>query len=58
MAIHGALQPGFNREGLLIAGLLLCLVGDIALLGTGNRAFVTGLCAFLLGHLAFVAGFY
>ena len=58
VAIHGALQPGFNREGLLIAGLLLCLVGDIALLGTGNRAFVTGLCAFLLGHLAFVAGFY
>lgn len=58
VAVHGALAPGLNREGLLIAGLLLCLVGDIALLGGGNRAFVTGLCAFLIGHVAFVGGFY
>ena len=58
VALRGAADPGCNGEGLLILGLFLCLVGDIALLGSGSRAFIAGLCAFLLGHLAFVGGFY
>jgi uncharacterized membrane protein YhhN len=41
-------QPWF------LAGLVLGLVGDIALLGDGKRAFLAGLGAFLLGHLAYV----
>ena len=39
-----------------VAGLVLCLVGDIALMLPTER-FRTGLGAFLLGHLAFVVGF-
>lgn len=38
-----------------VAGLVLCLVGDIALLD--DRRFVVGLAAFLAGHLAYIAGF-
>jgi uncharacterized membrane protein YhhN len=38
------------------AGLLLGAIGDLALLGRGQRWFVLGLCAFLAGHLAYVAG--
>lgn len=39
-----------------IVALVLCLVGDVALLARVDR-FVVGLSAFLLGHLAFVAMF-
>jgi len=38
----------------IVAGLALGVVGDIALLGRSNRAFMIGLAAFLLGHLAYV----
>ena len=41
-------QPWF------LAGLVLGLLGDVALLGAGKRAFLAGLVAFLLGHLAYV----
>jgi uncharacterized membrane protein YhhN len=41
---------------LAIIALVLCLVGDIALLGVVDR-FVVGLAAFLLGHIAFIAMF-
>lgn len=40
-----------------LVGLGLSLVGDVALLGQGDRAFLVGLGAFLLAHLAFIAGF-
>ena len=46
--------PAFTHW--MIAGLALGVVGDIALLGTGKRAFLAGLTAFLLGHLAYVVG--
>jgi uncharacterized membrane protein YhhN len=39
----------------IVAGLALGVAGDIALLGRGKRAFLVGLGAFLLGHLAYVA---
>jgi len=42
---------------LLVAGLVLGLVGDVALLGRSPRAFIAGLAAFLLGHLAYAAAF-
>lgn len=41
----------------LIAALVLCLAGDIFLLGEGDRRFLGGLAAFLLGHLAYLASF-
>lgn len=40
----------------LLAGLVLCMVGDVLLLGS-DRSFDLGLAAFLLGHLAYVGGF-
>jgi len=40
----------------MIAGLALGVVGDFALLGRSKRAFHAGLAAFLLGHLAYIAG--
>jgi uncharacterized membrane protein YhhN len=42
--------------GWLVAGLALCAVGDVLLLG--DRSFDAGLVAFLLGHVLYVAGFH
>jgi uncharacterized membrane protein YhhN len=41
----------------LLAGLVLGLLGDLALLGQGDRRFLAGLSAFLVGHLAYTAAF-
>ncbi len=41
----------------LLLALVLCLVGDVALLGASTGHFLAGLTAFLLGHLAYVACF-
>ncbi len=41
----------------LLAGLVLGLVGDVALLSDSEPRFLVGLSAFLLGHLAYVAAF-
>lgn len=41
----------------IVVGLALGVAGDIALLGRGKRAFMIGLGAFLLGHLAYVIAF-
>lgn len=38
----------------IVIGLVLGAVGDVCLLGAGKRAFLSGLVAFLLGHLAYV----
>jgi len=40
----------------IVAGLVCGAVGDAFLLGRGRRMFLGGLVAFLLGHLAYVAG--
>lgn len=41
----------------VMAALGCCLVGDIALMFTGSRAFLLGLAGFLLGHLLLIAAF-
>jgi uncharacterized membrane protein YhhN len=38
----------------IVAGLALGVIGDIALLGKSERAFLVGLGAFLLGHIAYI----
>jgi uncharacterized membrane protein YhhN len=38
-------------------GFVFSLAGDVALLWPGNRAFMIGLGAFLLGHVAYVVAF-
>lgn len=50
LAVHGS--GSYQRHILL--GLVLGAIGDVALLGKSNRAFMAGLVAFLLGHLAYV----
>ena len=48
--------PTFYR--LLLAGLLLCLGGDIFLALPQRRMFLYGLICFLLGHLLYIIGFF
>jgi uncharacterized membrane protein YhhN len=50
-AVAGS-APGDVRLWLVV-GALLGLVGDIALLGDGETAFMVGLGAFAVGHLAY-----
>lgn len=51
----GALDTGYGR--LILLGLALAWVGDLALTFVGRPAFLIGLAAFLLGHVAYVAAF-
>lgn len=46
-------DPGGDVRAWLVAGALFGLVGDIALLGDGDAAFMIGLGAFAVGHLAY-----
>ncbi len=41
----------------LLAGLILCLVGDVALIPKSRRWFMVGLVAFLLGHVCYIVAF-
>lgn len=41
----------------LLLGLVLCLAGDVFLLGDSDGAFLGGLTSFLLGHLGYVGAF-
>ncbi|HEY5946985.1 MAG TPA: lysoplasmalogenase [Kofleriaceae bacterium] len=41
----------------IVVGLVLGVAGDIALLGKSSGAFLVGLAAFLLGHIAYIVGF-
>ena len=41
----------------ILIGLVFGFIGDVALLGTSRPWFLTGLVAFLIGHLAYVVGF-
>jgi uncharacterized membrane protein YhhN len=49
--------PHTRLAGWIAAGIGLSVVGDIALLNSSEGAFVLGLAAFLLAHLAYVIGF-
>jgi uncharacterized membrane protein YhhN len=51
---QGGLLPG---EAFIVAGLVLGAVGDVLLMFAGQAAFLGGLVAFLLGHLAYVVAF-
>jgi uncharacterized membrane protein YhhN len=46
-------DPSVAVRGWLVAGAVLGLVGDVALLGDGETEFMVGLGAFALGHLAY-----
>ncbi|MCB2225418.1 MAG: lysoplasmalogenase [Desulfarculaceae bacterium] len=43
--------------GLVLAGLVLGLIGDVCLALKGDKAFRLGLVSFLLGHVAYVVAF-
>ena len=46
-------DPGGDVRAWLLAGAILGLVGDIALMGDGEIEFMIGLGAFAVGHLAY-----
>ncbi len=48
-------SAGDTVGGWLLAGLALCALGDVLLLG--KRTFDPGLLAFLLGHVLYILGF-
>jgi len=52
---HGALDSRYG--GWILVGLCLSWVGDAALLGRSEKAFLLGLGSFLLAHLAFAVAF-
>jgi uncharacterized membrane protein YhhN len=55
-AIHqGALDSDYGL--ILLAALILCAVGDLALIGRSKAFFLSGLVAFLLGHVGYVGLF-
>jgi uncharacterized membrane protein YhhN len=51
----GALDNDFGRW--LLAGLVLCMAGDVFLIAHHDRTFLAGLASFLLGHLLYVVAF-
>lgn len=46
-------DPDGDVRAWLVAGAVLGLVGDVALLGDGEASFMVGLAAFAFGHLAY-----
>jgi uncharacterized membrane protein YhhN len=46
-------MAGDARAALVVA-VVLCLIGDVALLGDSDEHFLVGLAAFALGHVAYV----
>jgi len=53
LASAAFIAVGLHAPAWIVAGLVLGAIGDIALLFDGKRAFLAGLGAFLLGHLAY-----
>ncbi len=51
----GAVESRYGQW--LLAGLVLCLVGDLLLMFDSERSFLGGLAAFLCGHLLYVVAF-
>ncbi len=54
-SMHGFSLPVY--QGFLLAGLGLCLFGDVLLALPGGRSFLAGLVCFLLGHVCYVPAF-
>ena len=53
----GALESSYGE--ILLAGLVLCWIGDACLLSPGqSTGFLAGIGAFLLGHLVYAIAFY
>lgn len=44
-------------QGLIVAGLVASLIGDVALLQSADRWFLYGLVSFLVAHLLYIAAF-
>jgi uncharacterized membrane protein YhhN len=55
VAISRHVDTAGPLDALLLCGLTLGAVGDVALLFQGQSAFLSGLAAFLLGHIAYAA---
>lgn len=53
--LSGALQSMYGK--VLLSGLTLSFLGDALLIGETQQAFLGGLAAFLLAHLAYIAAF-
>lgn len=53
--LGGGLRSGYGR--VLLSGLSLSFLGDAFLIGDSQQAFLGGLAAFLLAHIAYVAAF-
>lgn len=51
-------HPMTHYYQFLLAGLLLCLVGDICLAFQQEKMFLLGLISFLLGHVSYIIGFF
>lgn len=49
--------PQLRYDWLILAGLVLSAVGDLALIPRDRRAFLAGLTAFLLAHVAYTLAF-
>lgn len=55
-ALHnGAFDSDYGRW--ILAGLILCLAGDAFLIAKAQTAFLAGMGAFALGHLAYIGAF-
>jgi uncharacterized membrane protein YhhN len=52
-----ACRPDDAAGWTIVVGLWLCLVGDVCLLSRGKGAFLAGLGAFFLGHVAYAIAF-
>jgi uncharacterized membrane protein YhhN len=42
----------------MLAGFVLCFLGDVFLIPAANRMFLAGLVSFLVGHLFYITAFY
>lgn len=51
-----ASDPAFF--GLVVAGLVLCVAGDVLLIFSAKRPFLAGLVSFLLGHVLYSIAFF
>lgn len=51
----GALDSAYGR--LILAGLILCLAGDVFLIPKAKGFFLAGMGAFALGHLSYMGAF-
>lgn len=54
-AVNQGVASDYDRW--IVLGLVLSLCGDVFLISKARKWFLAGLIAFLLGHLAFIAGF-